>query len=148
MQWPHLIPPRPALPRPCGFPGTARCSDFTDPLETWEQPRRSLRSVLAWLPSQLAPFLPAGMRHVSQPHTGAMARNRLMALGAAHRSAGSVLLDVPLASRATTRTLITCLSQEQGLFLDEASKGSDGKEAAGADDSPAAGSMPAAEARV
>lgn len=69
---PFTLPtPAPATHQP---PGTARSSDFTDPLEPWESPRRSLCSVLAWLPSQLAPFLPPGMRHAAQPHAGAMAR--------------------------------------------------------------------------
>lgn len=54
--------------------GTARSSDFTDPLQPWENPRPTLRSVLTWVPSQLAPFLPPGMRHAAQPHAGAMAR--------------------------------------------------------------------------
>lgn len=61
----------PPLP-PC--PGTARSSDFTDPLEAWEDPRPTLLSLLCWLPAQLAPFLPPGMRHTAEPHTGTMAR--------------------------------------------------------------------------
>lgn len=71
-----------------------------------------------------------------------------MALGAARRSAGSVLREAPLASRPTTRALITCLSQEQGLFLDEGSTEGDGKGAGDAQESPAADGAPAADARV
>lgn len=183
----------------CLLPGTARSSDFTDPLEPWEEPRRSLRSVLTWLPSQLAPFLPPGMRHAARPHAGAMARwvdchapclrwssallcalclprpaprwclsagsmhwpltcmplaalccsNRLMALGAAHRSAGSVLRRAPLRARPTARALISAIHEQDGLFSAEGeqmgcdSAASESKEAAGA-----ANGTGAAEAQV
>ncbi|PRW45226.1 blood vessel epicardial substance isoform X1 [Chlorella sorokiniana] len=96
--------------------GTARSSDFTDPLEPWENPRPTLCSVLTWVPSQLAPFLPPGMRHTARPHAGAMARNRLMALGAANRSAASVLRRAPTMARSITRTLISAIHEQDGLF--------------------------------
>lgn len=107
--------PRPGSPSP----GTARSSDFTDALEAWEDPRPTLLSVLHWLPAQLAPFLPPGMRHTAQPHSGAMARNRLIALGAAHRSADSVLRREPAPARPAARMLMTQLSRNEGLFLKE-----------------------------
>lgn len=54
--------------------GTHRSSDFTDPLEPYENPSPSLLGVLRWLPTTFAPFLPPGMRHTTMPRAGALAR--------------------------------------------------------------------------
>lgn len=42
--------------------------------------------------------------------------NRLIALGAAHRSADSVLRREPAAARPAARVLMTQLSKNEGLF--------------------------------
>ena len=46
--------------------------------------------------------------------------NRLMALGAAHRSAGSMLRRAPLQARPTARALISAINQQDGLFSNAA----------------------------
>jgi hypothetical protein len=51
-----------------------RSSDFTDPLEAYEDPRPTIKGVLRWLPTTLSPFIPSGMRHNAMPRAGAMAR--------------------------------------------------------------------------
>lgn len=66
---------RPPPAAPVVGAGTARSSDFTDPLEPYEEdPRPSLGGLVAWLASTLAPLLPPGMRHTAMPRAGALAR--------------------------------------------------------------------------
>ena len=60
--------------------GTARSSDFTDPLEELEDPRTTWLTWLAWLPSKFGPFVPPGIRHSGLPTTGAMAYHRVMSI--------------------------------------------------------------------
>ena len=64
----------------CMHAGTARSSDFTDPLEELEDPRTTWLTWLAWLPSKFGPFVPPGIRHSGLPTTGAMAYHRVMAI--------------------------------------------------------------------
>ncbi|PSC72441.1 Transcriptional Crp Fnr family [Micractinium conductrix] len=101
------------LPEPAGVVhGTAVSSDFSDPLQSYEDPSPTLRGVLAWLPTTLAPFLPPGMRHTAMPRAGALARNRLIALGAAHRSEESMLKDEPPPLRQTSRAVLRSISRQ------------------------------------
>lgn len=105
-------------PEPVGIKdGSARSSDFTDPLEAYEDPRPTLRGVLRWLPTTLSPFIPSGMRHNAMPRAGAMARNRLIALGATNRPAGTLLAKEPRAMRNQSRIILDALGAAGGLEL-------------------------------
>lgn len=70
-----------------------------------------------------------------------------MALGAAHRSAGSVLRRAPLQARPTARALISAIHQQDGLFSNAEEQPGDGS-TAGHDTeaaSPKAGAADAAD---
>ncbi|GAB4819341.1 hypothetical protein N2152v2_006387 [Parachlorella kessleri] len=69
------------LPEPPGvLQGTARSSDFTDPLEELEDPPTTWFTWLTWLPSKFGPFVPPGIRHSGLPTTGTMAHHRVMSI--------------------------------------------------------------------
>eukprot|EP00887_Chlorella_sp_A99_P000166 scaffold13.g166.t1 len=60
---------------------SCRSADFTEELEPHElPPRRTLLGTLRWLRSRFHPLLPPGVRHNALPITGALARNRLLAM--------------------------------------------------------------------
>lgn len=75
--------------------------------------------MLKWLPSKFSPFLPPGMRHHAMPSAGALARNRLMALGAAHQSSNQVIASASLSSRSNVREIVSTLSREFGMLQED-----------------------------
>eukprot|EP00887_Chlorella_sp_A99_P001083 scaffold14.g1083.t1 len=74
--------------------GTARSTDFTDPLSGLEVPHPPrtvwgrLRAGWLWLYRRLGPFVPPGLRHMGLPATGVMARQRVQAVVKAADSEG------------------------------------------------------------
>lgn len=55
-----------------------RSRDFTDPLEDWEVHKSSVKGVLKWMYTSLAPFVPLGSRHTTLPVGGLAAKRRIM----------------------------------------------------------------------
>eukprot|EP00890_Picochlorum_soloecismus_P004625 jgi/Picsp_1/5163/NSC_02526-R1_hypothetical protein CHLNCDRAFT_136738 [Chlorella variabilis] len=68
-------------PEPQEFFEGKRSSDFTDPLETWEIRRPTIRGVLNWVWKSFEPFMPPGTRHWTLPASGLLARNRTVEIG-------------------------------------------------------------------
>lgn len=58
-----------------------RSTDFTDPLETCEIRRPTVKGILNWVWKSFEPFMPPGTRHWTLPTSGLLARTRTVEIG-------------------------------------------------------------------